>query len=153
MKSNSNILSKQNGQVFTPDYLVNRMLDYCGYDGKNVLQKHVIDNSCGNGAFLCQIVERYCENYLSKNNDILQLKADLEKYIHGIEIEDTAYNECVENLNNIARKYNIGNVKWDIKHNNTLNVSGYNNKMDFVIGNPPYIRVHNLEGNFKTAKI
>ena len=42
---------KYSGQVFTPDFLVSAILDYVGYVDGNILQKHVIDNSCGDGAF------------------------------------------------------------------------------------------------------
>lgn len=48
---------KNRGQVYTPKYLVNIILDIGGYSGKKILKKHVIDNSCGNGAFLCEIVK------------------------------------------------------------------------------------------------
>ena len=43
--------AKHAGQVFTPNFMVEAMLDYCGYRGELVLKKHVIDNSCGDGAF------------------------------------------------------------------------------------------------------
>ena len=54
MKENKK--SKKIGQVFTPEYLVNNMLDYIGYIGSDIIRKHIIDNSCGDGAFLKQIV-------------------------------------------------------------------------------------------------
>ena len=43
---------KQHGRVYTPDYLVRLILDYGGYYGAGLLEKHIIDNSCGDGAFL-----------------------------------------------------------------------------------------------------
>ena len=51
---------KHSGQVFTPGFLVRNMLDYAGYVCGNILEKHIIDNSCGAGAFLCEAVARYC---------------------------------------------------------------------------------------------
>ena len=48
---------KQIGQVFTPDFIVNRMLGSVGYTVKtDILNKHIIDNSCGNVDFLAQVV-------------------------------------------------------------------------------------------------
>lgn len=57
---------KHSGQVFTPAFLVKNILDICHYTGTDILQKHIIDNSCGDGAFLCEIVERYCSAYIQQ---------------------------------------------------------------------------------------
>lgn len=143
---------KNSGQVFTPDFLVSNILDYVGYTEGNILQKHVIDNSCGDGAFLCCIVDRYCKDYIGQNKSILGLKDDLEKYIHGIEIDTVAYNDCILNLDTVISKFGIQDVKWNILNCNALSVSVFDNMMDFVIGNPPYVRVHNLGLNYEDVK-
>ena len=52
---------KANGRVYTPDYIVKNLLDLAGYYEENILKKHVVDNSCGDGAFLVEIVDRYCK--------------------------------------------------------------------------------------------
>ncbi|MBQ9254281.1 MAG: N-6 DNA methylase [Bacteroidales bacterium] len=143
---------KHHGQVYTPYYLVEIILDFGGYNNKQILRKHIIDNSCGNGAFLCEIVRRYCYEYLKYSSDILTLKDDLQLYIHGIEIQKQEYEQCISNLNNIVKQFNIENVIWDIKNADTLTISEYNLKMDYVFGNPPYVRVHNLDGNYKLVK-
>mgnify|MGYP001749336537 FL=1 len=139
---------KNSGQVFTPDFLVSNILDYVGYTEGNILQKHVIDNSCGDGAFLCCIVDRYCKDYIAQNESILGLKEDLERYIHGIEIDTVAYNDCILNLDTVISKFGVQGVKWNILNCNALSVSAFDNIMDFVIGNPPYVRVHNLGLNY-----
>ena len=54
-------IEKSNGRFYTPDFIVCNILDMSGYYGNAILQKHVIDNSCGDGAFLVEIVRRYCE--------------------------------------------------------------------------------------------
>lgn len=139
---------KQIGQVFTPNFLVCDILDTAGYQSINILQKHIIDNSCGDGAFLTEIVRRYIDN---SNQPKDQLKTDLETYIHGIEIDPTAYAQCLTNLNVIANENGIKDVKWDIQNADTLTINHFNDKMDFVVGNPPYVRVHNLE-NYDAVK-
>lgn len=145
-------LVKNNGQIFTPDYLVNNILDFAGYRGTDILKKHIIDNSCGAGAFLTQITKRYCEESISYGLSKEEIKRDLEYYLHGIELEDEAYNNVLINLNNIVQSYNIVNVNWDIKHTDALSVTCYNNKMDYVVGNPPYVRVHNLNDSYNDVK-
>ncbi len=149
----NNRLIKHNGQVFTPNFLVRNILDFASYFGEGILHKHVIDNSCGNGAFLCEIVDRYCKTYISVNNGIEGLKAELEKFVHGIEIDVPTYNSCLFNLNSLATTYGLENVNWDISNEDALNVTKYDHQMDFVVGNPPYVRVHNLEDKYDNVKM
>lgn len=145
-------LSKKGGQVFTPQYLVSAILDFCGYRGETVLQKHLIDNSCGNGAFLVAVVQRYSQAFLARSNDFEQLKAELQTYIHGIEIEDVAYHQCITNLSSVAEQIGLRDVQFDIRHTDALNVTDYNDRMDYVVGNPPYVRVHNLSSRYAKVK-
>ena len=137
---------KHSGQVFTPLYLVSQILDTAGYNGENVVNRHVIDNSCGNGAFLCEIVRRYISAYAGDD-----LKHHLETFVHGIELDAGAYHDCCRNLDDVAAQCGLKNVKWDVQNADTLTVDAFNGKMDFVIGNPPYVRVHNLE-NYDAVK-
>jgi len=145
---------KDNGQIYTPSFIVRNILDFSNYYGNDILEKHIIDNSCGNGAFLTEIVERYCRIFLEKNkkDDLIKLKKNLEKYIHGIEIQEKEIQDCLLNLNEVANRFGIKNVNWDLICSDTLFVNKYDGQMDFVIGNPPYVRVHNLKDNYKKVK-
>lgn len=144
---------KDKGQIFTPSYIVNHLLDLSGYKvGKKILRKHIIDNSCGNGAILQEVVERYCQSYVNWNETNLNLKDELELYIHGIDIDETLVNECITTLNTICSRYNIFDVQWDIKQGNTLIEDRFDKRMDFVIGNPPYVRTHNLNQSYDMVK-
>ncbi|MCK9476873.1 MAG: N-6 DNA methylase [Candidatus Muirbacterium halophilum] len=147
----SNLGKKQKGQIFTPDYIVDIMLDYIDYKS-DILQKHIIDNSCGDGAFLIKIVDRYCREYIKYHTNNTILKHELETYIHGIEMDILAYNKCLEKLNNLVSEYGLTNVKWDVINGDTLLIKKYHNMMDFVVGNPPYVRVHNLDINYDNVK-
>ena len=146
---------KNKGQIYTPNFIVKEMLDILGYNKpENILEKKIIDNSCGDGAFLIEIIERYINTFqnkfgLNKNNI---LKSHLEKNIFGIEIQEDEYINCINNLNSLLKKYNIENVRWNIILENTLKVKDYNNKMDYVVGNPPYVRVHNLDKEYDNVK-
>lgn len=143
---------KLNGRFYTPEFIVNNILDLSGYHGQTILKKHAIDNSCGDGAFLVAIVNRYCNEFLKINNDLQVLSEELSIYIHGIEIDEIESKKCIENLNNVVRQYGLNSVNWDINCADTLTVDKYNGKMDFVLGNPPYVRVHNLGNSFDCIK-
>src|SRR4051794_35007907 len=123
--SNYNI--KNLGQVSTPDSIVEFMLDTIGYKGETMLNKHILDNSCGDGAFLKGIVKRYIEVAQEKNLSQKEIKKGLETYIHGVEINTIAYKNCVKNLKQIFK------ANYDIKLNDALSVRDYNKKMDFVV--------------------
>lgn len=152
INNTSNRMIKHSGQVFTPAFLVVTILDYAGYIGGNILRKHIIDNSCGDGAFLCEITKRYCNDYIDANGSIQGLKEELEKFIHGIELDPVAFANCLYNLETIASDFGVENVQWDILNTNALSVVKFNAMMDFVVGNPPYVRVHNLEENYEEVK-
>ena len=143
-----------NEKVFTPNWMVKIMLNKLQYFGNGILQKHIIDNSCGKGAFLAEIVDRYCKAFLeaygTKSN--LSLKQELETYIHGIEIDETCWGLTIVNLNRVGLKYDLENVEWDIKHGDALEIDEYNGKMDYVVGNPPYCNVHHFGDKYDTIK-
>lgn len=136
------------GQIYTPVHIVNDMLDLLNYRGKHILQKHIIDNSCGDGAFLKEIVKRYIAEYQNFHNSLCGIENELSTYIHGIEIDKDAYIQCLNNLTSEIFKFGLIGIKWDIKNADTLDTLDYDNQMDYVVGNPPYIRIHNLEDNF-----
>ena len=144
---------KELGQVFTPHHIVKEMLDLCGYKyGKKILRKHIIDNSCGDGAFLCEVVDRYCSSYINWNDTTEWLKSELETFIHGIDIDENHVNQCIANLNKICEKYEVKNVKWDIFVGDSLIENRFYKKMDYVVGNPPYVRTHNLADAYDKVK-
>jgi adenine-specific DNA-methyltransferase len=121
------------------------MLDFAGYRGYGILNKHIMENSCGDGAFLSEIIRRYCEVFPRES-----LKSELETFIHGIEKDEAEYKKCIARLDSVAAEFCIENVNWDIVCGDALELSKkHYGKMDFVVGNPPYVRVHNLSGDIR----
>lgn len=143
---------KSKGQVYTPDYLVCNMLDWAGYNGSGILRRHAMDNSCGDGAFICQMSDRYCREFLKISSNRERLRHELETYIHGIEIDPAAHQKCIENLDRTVGRYGLTGCDWDILCADALEASKYRRGMDFVIGNPPYVRIHNLGDSYFGAK-
>lgn len=138
---------KNHGRVYTPQWLVGTILNFGKYNGPLIVGKHVIDNSCGDGAFLCEIVTRYCLQYQGKG-----LKQHLQTFIHGIELDAEECRKCRQNLSRVATAYGVQDVEWDVVCADALMVDKYNGKMDYVFGNPPYVRVHNLNSSYDAVK-
>ena len=128
-----------NEQVYTPSNVVNFILDNVGFNNRYGIDgKHIIDNSCGNGNFLVEIVKRIFQFIPNIDGEYL------ETYVHGIEINETAYNEAINRLNKIAAEHHISDVKWDIRNSDALRTTDFDSSMDYVVGNPPYCNVHHM---------
>lgn len=147
---------KKDGKIFTPKETVWRMLsdvlkwDKLKYENGRVywsnVRKHIIDNSCGDGAFLATIVDFYIHNVsVTTRRTKNEIKELLETYIHGIELDPVEYQKCIARLDEVAARDGIKGVKWDIKNCDALSCHDYDGKMDFVVANPPYIRTHDLD--------
>jgi adenine-specific DNA-methyltransferase len=154
MKQTASTLSKKklNGRIYTPEYIVDSILNLCGYRGREIIGRHIIDNSCGDGAFLVEAVRRYCEAGLHIGLPVSQIASDMSFFIHGIEIDAGECEKCRKNVSKIAALFGVANVDWDINVGDALTVKSYNGKMDYVVGNPPYVRVHNLLDSYDSVK-
>jgi adenine-specific DNA-methyltransferase len=141
------------GQVFTPQWIVDEILNSLNYQEENILSKKIIDPACGDGAFLKVIVKRIIEYSLSKKHSIIEIKNRIENNVFGIEIDDIEHKNCINNLNELVEeRLKKGlNIDWKIYKDNTLlkykDFLGY---FDCVVGNPPYIRIHNLDAKTRS---
>lgn len=133
-----------NEQVFTPEHVVDTMFEELEYKGDNIRKKHIIDNSCGNGAILQKVVRTYINVCIMCGLPKEETIKELETYIHGIEIDRILVKETIEKLDEIAEEYSLGSVDWDIICDDAMFVSDFDNKMDYVIGNPPYCNIHDI---------
>lgn len=139
---------KKLGQVFTPTWIVNEILDLVGYNNDNILDKYILEPSCGDGIFLTEIVCRYIDICLKKGIDTNQIIERLEKYIYAVELDKDEFEKSIQNLDSLVKtKLSIDvKIDWKIYNQNTLDFfKNYLSFFDFVVGNPPYIRIHNLD--------
>lgn len=138
----------KNDEIYTPERVVRYILDAAEYiPSATILNKHVMDNSCGNGQILVEVAERYAKAYLDIHGSYIGLDNDFYKYIHGIEIKEDACNECRKRIALVALKYGIlvDPTKLDIVYADAFTIHNmYHDSMDYVFGNPPYIRYRAL---------
>ena len=128
-------------KVFTPPDVATYMLDIVGYSD-NLYGKKVIENSCGEGNILCAIVQRYIDNL--KGASCEYIRHGLQRDIVGYDIDEEFCKKAKSRLDEIALKYGISDVKWNITCANALSISA-EEQYDFVIGNPPYISYRSLD--------
>lgn len=126
------------GQVYTPRFVVEKMLFDMGYVGNDLLGKTILDPSCGDGRFLVVVAEKIIE--ISPKE---KLRENLEK-IQGWDIDSKAVEYCLDNLNALVEDLGI-RVNWQIFVENSLEkIHDNSQKFDFIVGNPPYIRIQHL---------
>lgn len=135
-------------QVFTPEDYVRELLDSVGYTN-NLYGKKILENSCGDGKILAEIVQRYIDDCFASGLSRTRIKNGLAKDIYGIEIDPEQYNKCIENLNDILQKNNIKTVEWKIYNEDYL-FWNTNLKFQFIVGNPPYITYSELDKKEQT---
>jgi len=137
---------KFNGVVYTPGWIVKIILDKIHYTN-NIFDTKIVDPSCGEGAFLIVIVDRFINNAIKGKKTKEEIKKQLEDNIYGFEIDENSIKKCILNLQKVAKKYQIEDVNWKIVNIDSLNkdlITKYYKKFDFVVGNPPYIRIQHL---------
>ena len=130
-------------QVFTPVQNVSELLDSVGYN-TDLFGKKIIENACGDGNILTEIVRRYIKDARNHNKHINQIINGLQSDIYGVEIDEVHSKNCIKKLSVVAEEFGISYVKWNIIHKDFLKLK-YVNKFDFVIGNPPYITYRELD--------
>jgi adenine-specific DNA-methyltransferase len=146
MAANKLSNQKLNGVVYTPKWIVELILDHIDYKN-NICHKRIIDPACGDGAFLTNVLERFIADARRKKFNKQKIKKIIEKNIFGFDIEDKAIKSCILTLNEIARKHDLKNIKWQIIKTDALDksfIEKFLNSFDFVVGNPPYIRIQHL---------
>lgn len=141
------IKTKNFGQVFTPAEIVFRMLDLCNYNNYTILNKKIIEPSFGDGAFLTEILIRLLTICRERNFSISKTQDFVKNNIFGIEKDNDLYNITISKLNTILFDFGIFNFDWskNLFCEDTLCFEDLDNKFDIVIGNPPYVNIHNIE--------
>jgi len=78
------------GEFYTPDVLVDEVLDSVKYEGKTVLEASVLDPACGSGTFLIRAIDRFIR--LSEGEDLSRPEAlkRITSQIAGVDIHPFA---------------------------------------------------------------
>ncbi len=132
--------TKEFGVVYTPVWIVDLILDNTMRDYQPAMK--VCDPSCGDGAFLTRLVERICDSVPARD-----CRRALEN-ITGMDIDGEALAQCRDRLDEtLASKGKRLKIKWDLRCMDSANraeLTAYENRFDYVVGNPPYVRIQHL---------
>jgi adenine-specific DNA-methyltransferase len=135
---------KLTGKVYTPFFVVEKILDDIGYKYGSISGRKILDPACGDGRFLVQIAKRIIK-YIPKD----KLQENLEN-IYGWDIDKMAIADAKKNLDKLTKPLKL-NIKWNVTtqdalykiQNDIFAIIGQ--QFDFIVGNPPYIRIQHLD--------
>ena len=130
-------------QKFTPDTLVETMLDLAGYT-TDLMGKIILENSFGTGNILKAIVARYIKSASIAGYSKEAVSLGLSRDIYGIELDKKLFDTCICELNDIVGQNALPAVNWKLFHGNALELD-FNIKFDFIVGNPPYISYKEMD--------
>jgi len=137
----------RNGEVFTRRWIVEFILDLVGYTPERDLAKmRIVEPACGTGAFLGPIVERLSASCRAHGRS-------LSDAMRGIEAFDLLASNVQEACQLVTER--LLRDGWQSRHvqaavSNWIHQGDYllrpasEELADFVVGNPPYIRLEEV---------
>ncbi len=138
------------GVVYTKSWMVELILDLAGYlPGRNLARLIALEPSAGDGAFLKAMVRRLVESCRLHNTPIAQATQS----IGAFEIDPEAAGKAIEIAYTTLVDLGIPSTTADtlarswIKTEDFLEASLAFPIADFVVGNPPYIRLEEIPAN------
>jgi adenine-specific DNA-methyltransferase len=135
------------GEVFTRRWVVEFILNLVGYrPGEDLASKVIVEPACGTGAFLIPVVERLLESCRGRGHDIAGLTRAVRAYDlleSNVELTRKAVVQllvaqgCSVDLSERLAEAWVTTADFLL----TDHESG---SADFVVGNPPYIRLEDV---------
>lgn len=142
---------KEKGQYMTPEKIVVMILDDIGYAGDEVLAKKIMEPSFGDGAFLSEIIKRIVKAGRKQSLPEKELSGIIQNNVFGIEKDEKIYKKAIGRLNGILEEYKIPKIEWkSLINGDTLTEwEKHKEKYDYVVGNPPFVRIHNIPEGYR----
>jgi adenine-specific DNA-methyltransferase len=132
------------GEVFTRRWVVELILDLCGYTSdRDLASLRIIEPACGSGAFLGPIIERLAESAKTFGRDLASARdAIVAKDLQAgnVRLSRAAAREALSATGLDPSKASLLSRRW-IRQGDFLLDPLPDKPADLVVGNPPYIRL------------
>lgn len=134
------------GIVYTEDFITNFMIN--NLDLLSLKEKKFLDPSCGCGIFLINLV---IEAHKRISN--LNMIKYIENCIYGIDLDKQAVyiTKTIFDVLLIINNFDKEVINYNIINKDSLFINWENEfktKFDYIIGNPPYVKLQNLEKEY-----
>lgn len=128
------MVKKQNGVVFTPSWVADFMVDEVLKGSEIKGNEKILDAGCGEGIFITIAAQKFAKLSGKKIEKVI------EENIYFTDISKEYIKKTKENLQKLSKnkitRYNA--IEADFCFYD------FDEKFDFIIGNPPYVRIQNL---------
>ena len=139
------------GAVFTKPEVTSLILDLAGYipSSCRLAERRLLEPSCGDGAFLLEIIRRLIESEKSHQSCINWWDNALAQAITACDLNSGFVALARDQVMELLQKEGCpaararGLVESWIRHSDFL-LTKWPEKFDFVVGNPPYVRIEEL---------
>lgn len=136
---------KDLGQVWSPDWVADLILDRVGFIGEATINKKLVfEPSFGEGIFIYKLIDRIVTE--ARNSGILDKKIGelVDNKIHGIEYDGGLYIKTKQALISYTKNTYGLTITLPNLHSGDMLDFTPKQQYDFIVGNPPYVRIHNL---------
>lgn len=143
--ASSHVPSEQEyGAVFTRRWVVEMILDLAGYTSdRDLLSMRAIEPACGDGAFLGPMLDRLIESGRLHGGDLTSAVSA----ISACDLQPSHVSTCRELTVGLLQSVGVPAIEaqmladaW-VRHDDFLLGAHEVQSADFVLGNPPYIRL------------
>jgi adenine-specific DNA-methyltransferase len=141
------------GEVFTRRWVVETILDLVGYTAnRDLTQMKLVEPSIGSGAFFVPVLERLLESAKVHGTEL----SELTDCLYGLDLQHEHVATCRKKSADMLQAAGASPAQaqalsagW-LRHGDFL-LDDVPTAVDFVIGNPPYIRTEDLDDETEAA--
>lgn len=142
------------GEVFTRRWVVDLILDLAGYTSdKDLARQTLVEPSCGTGAFLVPIVDRLIESCQVHGHDLETLDGAIAAFDLLEANASRARKAVAQRLEEAGLAEDVATrvVESWVTTGDFLLANHEPASADYVVGNPPYIRLENVRPDVMDA--
>jgi hypothetical protein len=139
---------EKHGVVYTKKWVVDLILDLAGYTAdRDLANSLAVEPAAGEGAFLIPMIERLLESCQRHSHSV----TDTESSILAYELDEAAADKARSQAQRLLRELGVPEVDINRLIYSWIRVGDYLldapilPRADFVIGNPPYIRLEDMD--------
>ena len=144
----------EHGEVFTRRWVVDLVLDLCGYTSdRDLASLHAVEPACGGGAFVGPMVERLSDSLRAHDRSLGEAAGALQAFDlleHNVLASRALAASTLRDRGWDADEAAAVTEKW-IERGDYLLQGREDERSDVVVGNPPYIRLEDVSAQRTAA--
>ena len=136
--------------IYTKPEIVNFILDVAGYsEDARIFEKRLLEPGCGDCGFLTEIITRLVKSYTRYGGRLENAATELAHCIVAVDIDASVISKCHTSVQITLEQLGLAEIdaatlaeQWLM--NADFLLYPWNEEFDFVVGNPPYLRIEDV---------